>query len=220
MKKIILFAAVIILAVNGFAQSLEDDRAQSEKFNDYNVIQEIELISCADPEYDWSQYDEKTGKALVTKKGLELESKANGFYCMSFCELPIAMQFDNFAVRFIMTPKEISDAKPFGIVYDVENEANYRMLLVMKKSFQVITVTDGKSAIVKKGVYKANNKSKQTEIDLVRQNDKLYFFINGLELLKLSSPKMENPTFGFVVAPKTKLSCNAIGYKKDTPQEE
>lgn len=223
MKKIFVLAIAAIAGMECFGQSLDSNLDyngnESGRLATTDAIEKIDLVSCTDPEWDWSQYDEKTGKALVTKKGLELESKKDA-YCLTYCELPIGMTDDNFAVRFVMSPSEISDDKPFGIVYDVENESNYRMLLVMKKSFQVLTVKGGEAAVAKKGVYKSKNKSKQTEIDLVREKDKIYFFINGLELLKMSSPKMENPMFGFVVAPKAKMICESFGFKRHTPQTE
>lgn len=222
MKKIFVSAVAAIACMWCFGQSLDSnleyDGGGSERLATIDAIENIELISCSDPEWDWSQYDEKVGKALVTKKGLELESKKDE-YCLTYCELPIGMADDNFAVRFLMSPSEISDDKPFGIVYDVENESNYRMLLVMKKSFQVLTVKSGEIAVAKKGVYKSKSKSKQTEIDLVREKGKIYFFINGLELLKMNSPKMGNPIFGFVVAPKSKMICESFGFRKYTPQD-
>lgn len=222
MKKIILGAALAaIVSVSAYAQEegypIFHKTPTSITVDDFEGI---ELTTCADPTFDWQQYDEKTGKALVTGKGLELESKKDGVYCMSFCELPISVKDDNFVVRFVMTPNEISDDKPFGVVYDVENEDNYRMLLIMKKSFQMLSVKDSKYSVVKKGIYKLKHKSKKLEIEMMRLKDHLYFYVDGLEILKSKCPEMENPNFGFVVSPKVKIVCNGIGFIKETPEDE
>lgn len=221
MRKIIFAIAMCMIATAIEAQdegyAIFHKSPMNITVDDFEVI---ELTGCNDPTYDWQQYDEKTGKALVTKKGLELESKKDDVYSMTFCELPISVKDDNYVVRFEMTPNEISDDKPFGVVYDVEDENNYRMLLIMKKSFRLMSVKDGKISVVKKGLYKLKDKSKKLDVNMLKLKDHLYFFVDGLEIYKSKCPEMENPNFGFVVSPKVKMVCNNIGFIKETPDDE
>lgn len=219
MKKILTLAALFAVALTSNAQKLSAEVSKAvEKLE--RQIEKIELTPCTDPEYDWNQYDEKTGKAIMGKKTLLLESKKDDVYCITFSELPISMKDDDFLVRLVMEPDEISDDEPFGIVYDVEDETNYRMLLAFKKSFQLVNVKDGKQSVVKKGIYKLKTKSKDVELDVARMKNKLYFFINGMEFLSIKSPEMENPMFGFVVSPKTKMECKSIGFWKQNPNND
>lgn len=216
-KFIVSTALAAIVSVGAYAQEegypIFHKTPMSITIDDFEGI---ELTTCSDPTLDWQQYDEKTGRALVTNKGLELESKKDGLYCISFCELPISVKNDNFVVRFEMTPNEISDDKPFGVVYDVENEDNYRMLLIMKKSFQLLSIKDSKYSVVKKGLYKLKHKSKKLDIEMLRVKGHLYFYVDGLEIYKSKAPEMENPNFGFVVSPKAKMLCNGIGFIKES----
>lgn len=184
----------------------------------------FKVFSCTDPELDWQQYDEKTGKALVTKKGLELESKKEDYYCLTFAELPINVEDDNFTVGFQMIPGDISDDKPFGIVFNYGDESDYYMLLILKNSLKVMNVKDGKMSVVKKGIYKRKNKSKMMTVTMTRDYNKLAFAIDGLEMMKIKCPKLEYPNFGFAVAPKAKMICINIAYqieeRKDTEESD
>lgn len=218
MNRIILLIFSCIIAFGASAQLTNERFGKSKISNDLTeLIGDTKIYPCTDPEFDWQQYDEKTGKALVTKNGLELESKKDDVYCMSFCELPIDMRGDDFSVKYLILPDKISDDKPFGVVYDVESDSNYRMLLIMKKSFQLINVSDGKMSVVKKGIYKTPNKFGVIFLEMSRKKDKLRFYINGLEMLKIKSPEMSNPNFGFIVAPKTRICGLAIGFDKSAP---
>ncbi len=176
----------------------------------------IEMISCSDPEYDWQQFEKKTGKALVTKKGLELESKKDDIYTLTFCELPVDVTEDNFVVRFDMSPAGFSDEKPFGIIFDYENATKYRMIVFLKKSYQFVTVDDGKMSVVKEGLYKLKGKNKSVTVDLKQYRGKLFCAINGLEMMKTKTPELKNPMFGFIVGPKSKMICNSIGYYRES----
>lgn len=213
---------LLIFAAAAFAVSLpataDDDTVSRQSLTDIETLQEIELLPCNDPVLDWSQFKEKTISSRVTNKGLEIISKDDSKYSMSFCEIScIGIEHDDFAVRFRMIPTAFSDEKPFGIVYDVENEDNYRMLLIFKNQYQRAIVKDGKITVEKKDLFKKTKNSKDIEIALVRQQGRLYFFINSLELKNTKSPDMENATFGFIVGPKNKLTCTHFGYRNYPP---
>lgn len=216
MRRMMILTALSVISMVGYSASIDDvDDVRNEKLTDIETIEKVELRDCSDPELDWSQYDEKYGKALVTKKGFELKSEKGGTYCMTYFEADnLNVESEDFIVRFVMTPKKISDNNPFGIVYDVENEDNYKVLLLFGKKFQRIKMSNGKAIVEKKDIYKLTSKSKTVEVDLVYEKGKLYFFINKLELNVLKNPVLKNPTFGFIVGPKSKMMCDKIGLKK------
>lgn len=180
-------------------------------------IKELEFTPVSDPEFDWSQYQEKQIKAILGKKGLELESKEDGKTCISVCELPINMQTEDFIVALKMTPETVDDKKPFGIVYDYKNDANYKMLLILKKGYQLVDCEKGELSIIKKGLYKG--KDKEFTLSITRNKNKLLFGINGINLTSQLNSNLEYPVFGFVIASKGKLTGTSLAYKKISPKE-
>ncbi len=226
MNKTAVLITMIAVSLNIYGTptiygSPDDNDNRPAKLNDIKTIESVELIDCSDPEFDWSQFDEKYGKALVTKKGFELESRKNDMYCITYFEAEkLNLESDDFIIRFIMTPKKISNDKPFGIIYDVENEKNYKALLLFEKNFQRIKVYDGQFAIEKKDIYKRLSKQKSIEVDLVMERGKLHCIINKLELDIIKNKKLTNPQFGFIVGPNCEMLCEKIGFKKFTRPEE
>jgi len=180
-------------------------------------VSEMEYIPVSDPDFDWSQFEEKTIKAIIGKKGLELESRVNDVPCLSVCELPINVKSDDFIVSLKMIPQSVDDSKPFGIVYDYKNDANYKMLVIKKKGFQLIETEKGVPSIVKKGLYKG--KGKEFTISITRNKNKLFFGINGINLTSQLNAQLENPVFGFVITSKGKLVGKSIAYKKFQSRE-
>lgn len=206
MKKIFLIIALALWRIAGLAQVSE--------------LPEIEMISMADPEYEWMQYDEKEGKALLKKDGIELESKKDGSYAATYCELSMNMNETDFVVSFNMKPESVDDNKAFGIVYDVENDMTYKAVVLTKKGYQILSVKDGKVSVLRKGMYKA--KSKDFNLSMLMQKRKLTFFINGLPLATIKNAEIKNPQFGFVTSNKGKLLCKSFGYKlfyRETDEE-
>jgi len=210
MKSIIIALLAITAGFGCLTVSAQDIR-------DYDVA-ELEYIPASDPELDWSQFEEKQTKAVLGKKGLELESKSNDVACASVCELPINMASDDFIVALKMVPESVDDKKPFGIVYDYKNDANYKMLLVLKKGFQIIECEKGDCFVVKKGLYKG--KGKEFTISITRNKNKLHFGINGINLTAQLNSKLEYPVFGFVIASKGKLVGKSLAYKKISPKDK
>lgn len=184
-------------------------------------LPEVEMVSMADPEYEWMQYDEKDSKAMLKKQGLELESKKDDSLCATYCEMPFNTEDNDFVVIFDMKPESVDDKKPFGIIYDVENDVTYKAMVLTKKGYQVLSVADGKVSVLRKGMYKA--KSKDFSLAMYMKKGKLTFFVNGLPMCTMKNAVIKNPQFGFVVGNKGKMECKQFGYKvleRDTTSEE
>lgn len=203
---------ILLIAVLFFGYS----NVTAQNIMNYDV-RELEYTPVSDPEFDWSQYEEKQIKAVLGKKGLELESKAEGMPCLSVCELPINMKSEDFVVALKMSPESVDDKKPFGIVYDYKNDANYKMLLILKKGFQLLECEKGEISVVKKGMYKG--KDKEFTLSITRNKNKLYFGINGINLTSQLNSNLEYPVFGFVIASKGKLIGKSLAFKKISPKE-
>lgn len=202
----------LLIAILGFGYL----QMNAQNIMNYDV-RELEYIPVSDPELDWSQFDEKQIKAILGNKGLELESKVEGMSCFSVCELPINMQSEDFVVALKMLPESVDDKKPFGIVYDYKNDANYKMLLILKRGFQLIECEKGELSVIKKGMYKG--KGKEFTLSIARNKNKLYFGINGINLTSQLNSNLEYPVFGFVIASKGKLVGKSLAFKKTSPKE-
>lgn len=172
---------------------------------------EIEFISMTDPEYEWMQYEEKNGKAILKKDCIELESKKDNFHSVTYCEFPMNTENNDFVISFNMKPDALDDNKPFGVVYDVENDKTFKAIILMKKAYQIIELNDGKISVLRKGLYKA--KSKDFNITMQMKYKKLTFYVNGLPMTTIKNAVVKNPIFGFLTMNKGKLTCKSFGYK-------
>lgn len=213
MRKIIslvLMLPALVAGAQSFSETL-DQKVVDYEAGKMNADDFTGLVLTSDPEFEWMQFDEKTGKAMLTKKGLELESKKDGSLIFSCCDLPVNVVDDDFSVIFSMNPDGFSDDKPFGIVYDYENDRNFKALLIFKKGFQLVEMAKGEMSVSRKGVYKAKNK-KSMLIGITKENGKLVFSINSLPLATLKKVDLTNSSFGFIVGNKAKLTCNYLAY--------
>jgi len=208
MKNLILLIAVCL----GIAGNV----ATAQDITSHDVL-DLEFTPVSDPDFDWFQFEEKQAKAVIGKNGLELESKEDDVPCISVCELPINMESDDFLVALKMIPGSIDDKKPFGVVYDYKNDANFKMLLILKKGYQIVECEDGNRAVVKKGLYKG--KDKEFIISIMRNKNKVHFGINNINLTTQLNANLKYPTFGFVITTKGKLIGKSIAYKKVTPKD-
>lgn len=218
MKKIFIFAFLFFFASVAFAGSDDVDRdgdAENDvpDLTDPEIISSVALMDCNDPELEWNQADEKTHKVLVTKKGLELESKKDDICAFSTCEISkFNPEIEDFIVRFVLEPNDISDDKTFGVIFDYKSKKNYKSIIFKKKKFELNEVVNGVEDTMKENIYKLKNKKKSLEVDLVRYEGKLYVFVNGLEIFKTASPQITNSSFGFIVGPKNKMLCRQFGF--------
>lgn len=171
-------------------------------------------VSVSDPQLEWSQYEEKDGKAILTGKGLLLECKKDGFAAFSVCELPLNLDVDDFRVDFTLTPESIDDNHPYGVIFDFGNNKNYNAVVFGKKNYQILNVEKGETSVVYKGMYKLKNK-KNIVVSLERVGDRIEVAVESLPLTARKLRKMENPSFGFIVMNKGKLTGHSIAWTID-----
>lgn len=194
----------------------------------------FKAASVNDPMYEWSQYDEKDMKAVLTKDNtLELENKNPTMVALAFMELPISLNDDDFTVNLLMGKASIKSDGTFGIIFNYKNDRNYTMLKFNEKQMTIYDCESGNLAVIKKVIYKINNfndefiksdleyKSDKNNIlvSIERKNGKLQFYINGLYICSLKNYEIKYPTFGFASFGKNKLSIYGLEFAKGDSME-
>lgn len=199
----------------------------------FNNMKAEDLIfkaaSVTDPMYEWSQYDEKDMKAVLTKdNALELENNNPTKVALAFMELPISLHEDDFTVNLLLGKVYIKSDSTFGIIFNYKNDRNYTMLKFDEKQVTIYDCENGSLAVIKRVIYKINNfndefiksdldyKSDKNNIlvSIERKNGKLQFYINGLYICSLKNYEIKFPTFGFASFGKNKLSIYGLEFAK------
>lgn len=171
------------------------------------------MIPVNSPEYEWSQFDSKVGKALLTESGLQVESKVNGGAVLSTVELDFDPASD-FTFGLLMTAKP-EDNKYVGVVFDYQNNRNYKVLSVSKKQFVYYTVDNGAMAVVKQGLVKTGKLI--VDIKLAKKGDKIGVTLNGIEAATLKNIKLSSPNCGIIVEGKYKVMLSNFYFKQELP---
>jgi hypothetical protein len=188
MKKLLIsFLALTILSIAN-AQNNADESSQA--------------IPTTDPQYEWSQYKDKTGSAQIGKKGLLLECKKSDEVVASVVELPFNPENDNFKFDATFTETKLSQDFNVGIIFDYSDTRNFKGIRISKEQFVFFSVKDGTTANIKSGLIKYKGKSYIISID--KQDEKILFSLNGLEFSKIKRAKIESPYFGVFVYGKGK----------------
>ncbi len=224
-------------------------KAQSYDLDDFvsdNIVM-TKVVDMYNAEFQWDEFKEKTGKAIIKNDYIELEAKKEAV--TSCTELPINMKDDIFVVRLYMIPDKIDNNGYVGIVFDKTDSENYKMFTISKKSYEISYVKDGKKVPKHRGLYKSFpynpeldngdidnkntsggvNERKQT-IQLPKTKDILVFKIghrgntvtfsvNGLELYKIKNINLDTPSFGYIASEGHKLRGYGLIFTKKQKEE-
>lgn len=173
-------------------------------------------IMVSNPEYEWSQFDSKIGKALLTDKGLEVESKVKDGSVMSTVELDFDPASDfTFGLSMVAKPE---DDKFVGVVFDYKDNRNYKVFTVNKKQFAYYTVDDGMTAVVKQGLVKTGVII--GSIMLAKVGDKIDVTLNGIDAATLKKVNISSPNCGIIVTGKYKVTLNQFYLKLIEPDAD
>lgn len=194
--------------------------------------------SVNDPIYEWSQYEDKDAKCLLTKNNiLELENKNPNIIPFALMDLPVSLSEDDFTVNLIMGKTSIKSDSSFGIVFNYKNDRNFTILKFNEKHIDLKDCENGNYSLIKSRFYKINSfyddlinsdieyKSDKDNIlvTIERKNGKLQFLINGLYICSLNNYEIKYPTLGFAAIGKNKLSIYGLEFAKadsiDTEEE-
>lgn len=199
----------------GFTQSLQEKFGQKETTQqgddaaDFPETANATFVSVDDPAYEWSQYEEKDGSAMVSKNGwLELVSKTENHSSATVTELEVTPEADLTVTLMLMAKAE--EGKYAGMVFDYSSNRNYKAFLVSKKSFQYVTIDEGEISVVKQGLAKPGKII--SKITFVKQGDKISVSVNDLDTTILKNVNLSNMNFGAIVTGKCKALIQGIIY--------
>lgn len=176
---------------------------------------DMQLVAINDPQYEWSQYNDKFGKSELKDDYLQIESKKDETPALAVTEISYFNPDTPFLFGVWLKEADINDEKGVGIVFDYADNRNYKSILVAKKNYMYTVCKDGVTSIVKRGLVKHG----KTGINMIIRLDggKMYFYLNGLEQATVNKVSAENQNFGVIVSPKGK--CKLISFTFGIPAE-
>lgn len=173
-------------------------------------------LAADDTNLDWSQFDSKTGKAAFSKKGfLDIESKDDKRPVMTVTEIPVIPDA-NYEIAVSLQAKP-EDDKFVGIVFDYQNQKNYKSIVVSKKTFVYSVTERGDESVVKEGLVKPGKLI--SNIGFRKEGTVVRFLLNDVEVSKIKNVDITTPIFGVIVGRKGKASIAGISYRVDEQQE-
>lgn len=113
------------------------------------------------------------------------------------------------------------DNKFVGLVFDYENDKNYRAFVVSKKEYVYYSVEKGERSIVKQGLVKPGKLISQ--ILLKYDSSKIEFLLNGIEVTTLKRISLNSSQLGIIIEGKTKAVCKDFMFytiNSETEHEE
>lgn len=195
-------------------------KAQIEKYigaDMMDLLKEFDMqqVAINDPQYEWSQYDDKFGKSELKDDYLQIESKKDETPALAVTEISYFNPDTPFLFGVWLKEADINDEKGVGIVFDYADNRNYKSILVAKKNYMYTVCKDGVTSIVKRGLVKHG----KSGINMIIRLDggKMYFYLNGLEQATVNKVSAENLNFGVIVSPKGK--CKVAAYTFGVPAE-
>lgn len=182
-------------------------------------VEESDIIfDVSDPEYDWSQTDSKKMKVELKNEVLMLASKENDGVAYTIAELPIDIEEGSeFMFGVTLLAPKLDDKKSLGIIFDYEDARNYKALAIYKKQFDYFVVKDGTVSSVKTGLVKM--KGNTYTIVMTRENGKVEFKLNDLEICTLKKVSITNAMFGAFIHGKMKATMPCF-YMHNADREE
>lgn len=174
-----------------------------------------QVIPASDTEYEWSQTDTKRIKVGFSKsQSLQFESKIDFGFAYSVVELPIDVE-DNGEFLFGFNLKGFKPsgsskklkgsgliASGFGMMFDYQDDRNYKGIIISQKAYQYFVVKDGTSSMVKSGPVKYKGDS--YKLIMKRENGGVEILLNGIEVCKLRKITLSSSYFGVFIQGKGK----------------
>lgn len=208
------------------------------------VLTDYKTVRMDDGLAEWTEFDEKEGKAIIKGEYIEIESRADDYYAASYAELPVNLSDAGFVVNADLLPASIDDKHMFGMMFDVKGNSRFQAILFNKKQYYVISCDKGEMTVDKKGLYKVQknpkiiqfggfqhigeitplvDNSKLMSVTMVYDHGTATFFLNGLEITSVKNAQIEYPAFGFFTDGKSKLKGYGFTYSllmSDDDEEE
>lgn len=194
--------------------------ASDEYTEEYDEVSEYDkMINITDPEFEWDQFDGKNSSALMSEHGLLLKNKKNGIISLSTVELPYDTDKDDFTFSIIvfLTGKKIDKDCTLGIVFDYDDNRNYKTILINNSQYSYINVKDGVEYIKKSGLIKLPERT--FVMSIKREGDIMYFNIDDIEYAKLANVDIKHIRFGVLAAGKQEVYIPGFLFKIDDKED-
>lgn len=179
------------------------------------------LYSMDDTQFDWSQSENKTTKVMLKNQGLILENKIKEATACSVVELPVNLEREDFIYGVTFLDAELGDDVNIGLLFDYENNHNYKGIGISKKQFRYFSCKDNVTSDIKTGLIKY--KGKVLNLLMERKQGKVFFYINDIEIAKFNRVKIDNEFFGVYLYGKGKTTIPYFIFnipQKDGDSEE
>lgn len=216
----LILILLTVAAHNAFGRGLKTDIAEEptqSKFQETENDVSDNTFLTTDPQFEWSQFKDKKGCAILSNKGLVLECKSADYYVTSITELAFNTETDNFQFSANFVGPKLSNDTKIGIVFDYADNRNYKAITISKEQYSYFIVKDGMSSTVKTGLIKY--KGAFYNLLMKKKADKIFFYLNGIEFAKFSRIKIESPYIGVMLEGKGKTLIPSFTFGIEDQQE-
>lgn len=207
MKKFCVLLFCMSFALLSIAQDKETQELEKYK---------PEMKDISDPDFEWSQYENKQARCQFKKNVLELECQKDGMYACTTTELDFDVQNNNCIFSFQIDVEKLDDEHCIGIVFDFKNTKNFKALYFGKKQFSFVTYENGNKEVIKEGQYKYKLEKKKGLIITLKKKGKRIDFYLGSQYISLTTLKqceIKHSNVGFYVENDTKIKISGFGYR-------
>lgn len=163
------------------------------------------MVDITDPEFEWTQSNTKNACSLMTEYGLMLKNKKGGIITLSTIDLPFDVENDEFtySLEIILTGKKIAKDCCLGIVFDYEDNRNYKAIIINDSQYSYINIKESVEHIKKTGLIKL---PEQTFVmSIKREGDIIYFNIGDIGYAKLTNVEIKHDKFGVLASGKQEV---------------
>lgn len=202
-----------------FVGEERDDSPQS----DYEADSEEEplfiMLDVTDPQFDWSQFENKNSSALMTEHGLKLVNKKQEFSALSVVELPFDVDNDRFKfmLRIIVPGKKIKKENGVGLVFDYSDNRNYKVIMVNSSQYSLINYKDGVEHVVKTGLIKLPDYN--FLLGIAKEGNVMYLYVNNVEYAKFNKISIEDSNFGVMLSGKQDILVSHFVFDIEEDEE-
>lgn len=163
-------------------------------------------------DHGWQEFKDGNASCFIVDGTLFIETDKDGL-AFSTCYASYNPQQDFEMNVDVLTKK---NDIIFGIVFDYQDDDNYRVILVDNQMTRYIKYRDGKRVGYRRNGIKEIKKAKKegVQLQLKQNSQKLFFYVNGILAQELRYVDMQYSGVGFIVGAGQKLSFDNFTIKQ------
>lgn len=165
--------------------------------------------------FDWQEYADKSGSALIKVGVLELTCKEDEKAKTVECELPLRIEGD-FKISATIRCPEINDSNYFGIIIDKDENLNKCLFLLKESQFKCCLYNSNKPIEFSdtRPVKLKGGRNQTVDIVLERKGGKYIFSMNNMEIYKWSRD-IKSADFGFYTENKSTICIEEVKVEQE-----